>query len=194
MADVRFLIIFGPPSLDPSTMGFPPREPLDPAVETRQRRPAVVGEPAGIATNGWYAWRLMASNNRRLASSANSFVSRPSAVDAIDRLRSDLAALRPLVLTDPSNGSWGWRAEHDGVPVATCPHWYERERDCRTGFGRFVDAAGRAQVADGGTILRNRDPGRERDRERDLGRRGSASAAAVTIPIDIGGSRQWPAN
>jgi hypothetical protein len=76
-------------------------------------------------------------------------------VDAITRLRSVLADLRPNVLTDPQNGSWGWLAEADGLPVAACPHWYERERDCRNGFGRFTDAVGKAQVADGGIILRD---------------------------------------
>jgi uncharacterized protein YegP (UPF0339 family) len=182
MADVRFLIIFGPPSLDPSTMGFPPQDPLDTTMARHipvRRRPVTTGELAGTAPNGWYAWRLMASNNRRLARSVTSFTSRPDAVDAIGQLRSGLANIQPHVLTDPENGSWGWRAERDGVPVATCPHWYERERDCRRGFGRFVDAVELAQVAEGGTILRSR--------------RGPVSRAA-RVPSGAEGSRRWQAN
>jgi hypothetical protein len=97
----------------------------------------------------------MASNNRRLARSVTSFASRLVAVDAITFLRSELDSLQPHVVTDPRNGSWGWRAELAGVAVATCPHWYERERDSLAGFRRFVEAARRAGVADGGTVLRD---------------------------------------
>lgn len=164
MADVRFLILVGPPSLDPSRMGFPPPQPPDPAalVETaasadvarmRGRRAGVRRRPEPSA--GWYAWRLMASNNRRLARSVTSFATRPGTVEAITRLTSALERLQPYVVTEPRNGGWGWRAELDGVAVAACPHWYERERDCRTGFRRFVDAALRAHVAEGGTVLRD---------------------------------------
>lgn len=137
MADVRFLILCGPPSLDPSTVGYPP------------------SEPDGGADGWWYAWRLMASNNRRLARGVTSFASRRFAVDAITRLRGALTNLEPLVLADPRDGSWGWHAELDGVRVVLCPHSYERERDCRGGFRRFLDAVPRAQVAEGGIILRD---------------------------------------
>src|ERR1700753_1313118 len=168
MADVRFLILVGPPSLDPSRMGFPPFE-SQPPLETAptapdgvpdarrtvvRRRPEGTGDLIVAAADGWFAWRLMASNNRRLARSVTSFASRQWAVQAITQLRSDLEQLEPNVLTDPRTGSWGWRAERGGVPVAMGPHPYERERDCRGGFRRFIDAASRAQVAEGGTILR----------------------------------------
>lgn len=164
MADVRFLILVGPPSLDPSRMGFPPQEPthtppplLVPANPARARR--AVGrrrDPASPAAYGWYAWRLMASNNRRLASSITSFATRPFAVDAITAVQADIACLAPVVSTNPHDGSWGWRMERDGVPVAVCPHWYERERDCRSGVERFVEAVPKAHVAEGGMILRDR--------------------------------------
>lgn len=158
MADVRFLIIIGPPSLDPARMGFPPPEPREqpaPVVPDADRLP-VRRRPVGYtAPESWYAWRLMASNNRRLARSVTSFASRLVAVDAITFLRSELDSLQPHVVTDPRNGSWGWRAELAGVAVATCPHWYERERDSLAGFRRFVEAARRAGVADGGTVLRD---------------------------------------
>jgi hypothetical protein len=176
MADVRFLILCGPPSLDPSTVGFPPAEPRDPVDALQsvsaptgrtghtgarpapvRRRPGVTGELAGGASDGWwFAWRLMASNNRRLARGVTSFTSRRGVVDAITRLRSAPAGITAQVLTDPQNGSWGWRAEYEGVAVAACPHRYERERDCRTGFGRFIDAIPRALLADGAMILRDR--------------------------------------
>lgn len=134
MADVRFLILCGPPSLDPSTVGYPP----------------------SATTDGWwYAWRLMASNNRRLARGVTSFPSRSLAVDAITLLRTELNEVLAQVRTDPRRGSWTWDAEHGGECVATCPHPYERERDCRGGFQRFVDAVPRAQVAEGGIILRD---------------------------------------
>lgn len=188
MADVRFLILVGPPSLDPSRMGFPPfesQQPLEaaPAPDREQstrrtavrRRPEGTGELIVAAADGWFAWRLMASNNRRLARSVTSFASRQWAVQAITQLRSDLEQLEPLVTTDPRTGSWGWRAERDGVPVAVCPHPYERERDCRGGFRRFVEAALRAQVAQGGTILRDG--------------RGPAPST-----FDIERHRPWPAN
>jgi hypothetical protein len=185
MADVRFLILVGPPSLDPSRMGFPPAESpssldVTPATAApaagRDRRAGVRRRP-GTASEftGWYAWRLMASNNRRLARSLSSFSTRPFAVDAITRLRTQLDDLQPAVSTDPRNGSWGWRAELAGVPVAICPHWYERERDCRTGFRRFVEAAHRAQVADGGTVLRG-------------------ARAPVLTTFDVERPRRWPDN
>lgn len=184
MADVRFLILVGPPSLDPSRMGFPPAEPADSpaaAVPSRdrrtavRRRPGTAGELSITVPDGWYAWRLMASNNRRLARSVRSFTSRPFAVDAIARLRTQLDHLQPDVLTDPRNGSWGWRAALDGVPVAVCPHWYERERDCRAGFRKFAEAAARAQVADGGTVLRE-------------------ARVPVLSTFDIERPRRWPDN
>jgi hypothetical protein len=120
-----------------------------------RRRPDATSELA-TASGWWFAWRLMASNNRRLACGVTSFPARSGVVDAITRLRNALTDLEPHVLTAPHNGSWGWLAEADGVPVAACPHWYERERDCRNGFGRFTDAVGKAQVAQGGIILRDR--------------------------------------
>ena len=116
----------------------------------------MTGEPPGAVAYGWYAWRLMASNNRRLASSIASFATRPYAVDAITLLKSDVAALQAIVLTNPHDGSWGWRVEREGAPVAVCPHWYERERDCRGGVDRFVEALPKAQIAEGGMILRDR--------------------------------------
>ncbi|HEX4704598.1 MAG TPA: hypothetical protein VH352_20895 [Pseudonocardiaceae bacterium] len=174
MADVRFLILCGPPSLDSSSVGFPPAEPRDPvdalhaAVSAPtgrighsgvRRAPARrrSGESNGATSDGWwFAWRLMASNNRRLARGVTSFTSRPNVVDAITRLKSEPEGITAQVLTDPQNGSWGWRAEFDGIAVAACPHRYERERDCRTGFGRFIDAIPRALLADGAMILRDR--------------------------------------
>lgn len=135
MADVRFLILCGPPSLDPSTVGYPPEE---------------------AETEGWwYAWRLMASNNRRLARGVTSFTARSAAVDAITRLCDAMSVLELRILTDARDGSWEWCADHDGATVARCPHSYERERDCRGGFQRFVDAASRAQVAEGAVVLRD---------------------------------------
>jgi len=97
----------------------------------------------------------MASNNRKLARGVTSFASRTFAVDEVTRLRGALAGLELRVMTDPGNGSWSWHAEHDGVTMAMCPHSYERERDCRGGFRRFLDAVPRAQVAEGGIILRD---------------------------------------
>lgn len=170
MADVRFSILFGPSSLDPCEMGFPPHEPGP--VQTigvlRRRRPDEL-------TGGWFAWRLMASNNRRLASGVSSFASRLRAVDAITELRDRLADVRAHVATDPNSGTWRWRAELDGVAVAVCPHWYERERDCRGGFAKFVDAVGNAGVAEVGTVLREQ-----------------RMAASRRRPVEIGGSRPWP--
>jgi hypothetical protein len=135
MADVRFLILCGPPSLDPSTVGYPPEE----------------AEMGGW----WYAWRLMASNNRRLARGVTSFAVRSVAVDAITRLRDAMSVLELRIVTDARDGSWEWYAEHAGVTVARCPHSYERERDCRGGFRRFLEAASRAQVAEGAVVLRD---------------------------------------
>jgi hypothetical protein len=48
------------------------------------------------------------------------------AVQAITQLRSDLDQLEPHVTTDPGQAV-GDGAERDGVPVAVCPHPYERE-------------------------------------------------------------------
>jgi uncharacterized protein YegP (UPF0339 family) len=180
MADVRFLIIVGPPSLDPVRMGFPPREsgePFESAPVTTLADPHPMRRRPGdhAAPDGWYAWRLMASNNRRLARSVSSFASRLVAVDAITLLRSQLDSVQPNVLTDPRNGSWGWRAELDGVAVAACPHWYERERDSRAGFRRFVDAARLAGVAEGGTVLRD-------------------GRAPLLSGVTVERQRRWPAN
>lgn len=117
----------------------------------------------------------MASNNRRLARSVTSFGSRPVAVEAITRLRSELERLEPRIVAGHRNGGWGWQAELDGAPVAACPHWYERERDCRAGFRRFVEAALRAHVAEGGTVLRD-------------------GRAPVLSTFNLERPRRWPAN
>jgi hypothetical protein len=82
-------------------------------------------------------------------------VSRRHALDAIARLRTEPVDLQPLVLTDPRDGSWGWHAELNGEAVALCPHQYERERDCRSGFTRFIGAVSHALIAEGGIILRD---------------------------------------
>lgn len=183
MADVRFSILFGPPSLDASAMGFPPQEPLAPggyAVATvirpvvadlPVRRRHDLGEPIG----GWFAWRLMASNNRRLGSGVASYPSRSRTVSVITALQHNLDLLQAKISTDRNNGTWRWRAEFDGIAVAVCPHWYERERDCRTGYAKFLAAVAHARVAQGGTVLRDHRPGYNisvpRHRPADPGRR-----------------------
>lgn len=185
MADVRFSILFGPSSLDPTALGFPPRQRntgVDagdvvvprPASSTarRRRRP---DEVAG----GWYAWRLMSSNNRRLASGVTSFATRLLVVDAIETVRADAERLTSVLCIDPTNGAWRWHAEIDGVAVAAGPHRYERERDCRGGFAKFAAALARAQIAESGTMLRD-----HRVRH------------TVTVsryrPADIGRPTSWP--
>jgi hypothetical protein len=186
MADVRFLIICGPPTLDPAALGFPPFEP----------RVATVAE-------WWYSWRLMSSNNRQLASGANSSWSRLIALDAINRLKSNIIEVRPRVQIDQNNGKWRWHAEHDGAEVAAGPHCYERERDCRGGFGKFLDAVPRAQVADSPLILRDihgsaagQSYGQLR---RPTVRYGAthgaprAGAASYRVPSDSKEARRWPA-
>jgi hypothetical protein len=157
-------------------MGFRPRDSIPARVaaivrpeSTRRRHSA--HEPTG----GWYAWRLMASNNRGLASSFATFSSRVLAVAAIRHLQLGRELILVHVTTEPNSGTWRWRAEIDGVVVAVCPHWYERERDCRAGFAKFATAVAPAQVAEGGTVLRDH---------------------RVTVPrrrpADIGSPRPWP--
>lgn len=119
---------------------------------------------------GWYAWRLMSSNNRRLASGVTSFASRLLAVDAVATLRANRAQLKAQVAIDPGNGAWRWRAELDGATVAVCPHRYERERDCRGGFAKFVTALPHADVAAGAIVLRDHTATVPRHRPVDLGR------------------------
>jgi hypothetical protein len=151
VADIRFVILSFPPSLDPAALGFPPSG----------------DEPEDADVDGWsYAWRLVAGNNRRLGHSVHSQISRTGVVDAIARVRAGLDQLVPRVLAEESTGLWTWCAELDGVPVATCSHDYERERDGYAGFDKFRDAVGRAQLAEGALILRDL-------RSRDL--RGSVS-------------------
>jgi uncharacterized protein YegP (UPF0339 family) len=184
MADVRFSILCGPPSLDPSAIGFRPQQSIPARVPTVQaivrtehgrteppRRRRRADEPIG----GWYAWRLMASNNRTLASSFTTFPSRVLAVAAIRELQRSLASVQAQVVTEPNSGTWRWRAEIGGVTVAVGPHWYERERDCRAGFAKFATAVAHAQLAEGGTVLPDH---------------------RVTVPrrrpADIGSPRPWP--
>lgn len=171
MADVRFSILCGPASVDPSAMGFQPREPIAALRTEPVKRRRRADEPVA----GWYAWRLMSSNNRRLGSSFATFGSRALAVGAIRELQHGLESIQVRVTAEPNSGTWRWRAEVDGATVALCPRWYERERDCRAGFAKFASAVSRAQVAENGTVLRDH---------------------RVTIPrrrpADIGSPRPWP--
>lgn len=69
-------------------------------------------------------WRVLASNNRELGRSSQSYASFEQAKAHVLHLQSRHDELVVTAVVGPQPGLYGWLLEHDGVPVITCGRWY----------------------------------------------------------------------
>lgn len=70
-------------------------------------------------------WRLLASNNREIARSAELFDSFTAAEEAVKQLQSRWEELEVQTFHGPVSARHGWAASFEGAPAVTCSRWYE---------------------------------------------------------------------
>ena len=101
--------------------------------------PGLASDQRMINLDGWCAWRLVGANNREVARSARTFPTFHECYQAARQLqhRLDLAAM--TVRHDDSLNLWAWRAEIDGVAVATSGRMYQRHRECQSNAAQFFE-------------------------------------------------------
>ncbi len=101
----------------------------------------------GPPPSTWTAWRLVGSNNRELGRSYAVFADLVSCIEALDEFQSRASRLVPVVAPDPGQGTWGWRLDLDGQPVAASGRGYRRQRECLYSLGQFSGALPAAVVS-----------------------------------------------
>ncbi|MGQ0626315.1 MAG: hypothetical protein ACT4PP_16915 [Sporichthyaceae bacterium] len=119
------------------------------AVQARRpRRDAVTGtilapdpETPRIGT----IWRLLGPNNRELGRSAQAYSDAATARAGIGFLRRQLDHLDARVGCD-SGGTWTWRLDLDGRPVAIAARSYQRRREATFNLAQFLAAAPTARA------------------------------------------------
>jgi hypothetical protein len=99
------------------------------AIGPRRRPvPRSSGRSAGTATGSASArtgvWRVLASNNRELGRSSQTYASFDVARAHVATLQSKVDELVVTPVVGPQPGLYGWLLEHEGVPVITCGRWY----------------------------------------------------------------------
>jgi hypothetical protein len=101
--------------------------------------PGLASDQRMINLDGWCAWRLVGANNREVARSARTFPTFHECYQAARQVqrRLDLAAL--TVRHDDVVNLWAWRAEMDGVAVATSGRMYQRHRECQSNAAQFFE-------------------------------------------------------
>lgn len=101
----------------------------------------VDGGPVGV-------WRLLASNNREVARSADLFDSFASARDSVERLQSRWQELELATFHGPASASHGWAASLDGSPAVTCARWYETGPISLDVSAASIDSFRRARITE----------------------------------------------
>ncbi len=95
----------------------------------------------------WVAWRLLGANNRELGRSGSTFADLTGCIASIGALKQALEDSTSLVAPDPSTGSWYWRLDFGGEPLAVAGRAYRRQRECVYSLEQFRAAAPDAQLA-----------------------------------------------
>ena len=101
--------------------------------------PGLASDQRMINLDGWCAWRLVGANNREVARSAQTFQTFHECYQAARQVqhRIDLAAT--TVRHDDVLNLWAWRAEIDGIAVATSGRMYQRHRECQSNAAQFFE-------------------------------------------------------
>ena len=104
---------------------------------------SVPGLPVGdttivMATQGWFAWRLVGANNREIARSARTFLSFGACYAAADALRTRKGHFVDVVRHDDDRNQWAWHLRVDGIAEAASSRLYQRHRECLFNLEQFM--------------------------------------------------------
>jgi hypothetical protein len=117
--------------------------------------PGLASDQRMINLDGWCAWRLVGANNREVARSARTFPTFHECYQAARQLQHRLSVATTTVRHDDVLNLWAWRAEIDGVAVATSGRMYQRHRECQSNAAQFFELMPFAATAyDSATVPR----------------------------------------
>jgi hypothetical protein len=123
----------------------------------REHHRRVLSQVAGVSQvadkGSVVVWRLVSSNNRELARSAEIFSLFQDAVTSARSASTSVASGTVFLVSDERRGAYGWYlADADG-PVAVCARWYEAERERRHAVELAMKGLSLATVAEGARQL-----------------------------------------
>jgi hypothetical protein len=99
----------------------------------------------------WWSWRLLGANNRELGRGGSVHDSADECLTSLADNQAKVPLAKPVTLF--VEGRWTWQFQLDGEPFAVAGRAYQRQRECRYGFGQFLVALVSTRVpadADGG--------------------------------------------
>ena len=105
--------------------------------------PGLASDQRIVNLDGWCAWRLVGANNREVARSAQTFPTFHECYQAARSVQRHLDAAATTVRHDDHLNLWAWRAEIDGVAVATSGRMYQRHRECQSNAAQFFELLAR---------------------------------------------------
>ena len=127
----------------------------------REHRASVLGSSFvgdhAIEPGSAVIWRLVSSNNRELARSAELFT---HFQDALDSARDASAGVDDSIVrhvSDDRHGLYGWYLTRSDTPVAVCSRWYQADRERRHAVAMATEGLAKATFADGARALINSD-------------------------------------
>lgn len=100
--------------------------------------PGLASDQRMINLDGWCAWRLVGANNREVARSAQTFPTFHECYQAARQVQHRLDVAAMTVRHDDVLNLWAWRAEIDGIAVATSGRMYQRHRECQSNAAQFL--------------------------------------------------------
>jgi hypothetical protein len=115
--------------------------------------PGLEPEQREIHLDGCCAWRLVGANNREIARSARTFPTFHECYQAARHVQQRLALAVTTVRHDDVLNLWAWRAQLDGVPVATSGRLYQRHRECQSNVAQFLALMPLAATAYDSTVV-----------------------------------------
>ncbi|TXN31063.1 hypothetical protein [Lacisediminihabitans profunda] len=98
-------------------------------------------------------WRLVSSNNRELARSAEIFGQFHDAVASARSAASSAEITTVCLVSDERGGSYGWYLADADRPVAICARWYDAERERRHAVELAIKGLALATVGEGAREL-----------------------------------------
>ena len=100
--------------------------------------PGLASDQRMINLDGWCAWRLVGANNREVARSARTFPTFHECYQAARHVQHRLDVAAMTLRHDDVLNLWAWRAEIDGIAVATSGRMYQRHRECQSNAAQFL--------------------------------------------------------